>query len=238
MKIFFAFSILLLLNLWPEAAMACITCNQKIREAIFDSQFYPKLLAMLSPFIVLGVLVFFFSTWATKSVNKYNGVQKEKRQTWVPLTSAATVLGIGLGGFVDGIVLHQILQWHQMLSNKIAPVTVEAKSVNMFWDGVFHAFTLLVTLTGAILLWNLLGKKDINRSGWLFSGGLLLGWALFNIIEGIADHHLLKLHNVREVSAQPEIWNIGFLLLSILLLLVAGWMINKGAKKNIIHQTY
>jgi uncharacterized membrane protein len=23
-------------------------------------------------------------------------------------------LGIGLGGFVDGIVLHQILQWHHM----------------------------------------------------------------------------------------------------------------------------
>jgi uncharacterized membrane protein len=27
------------------------------------------------------------------------------------------LLGIGLGGFFDGIVLHQILQWHHMLSD-------------------------------------------------------------------------------------------------------------------------
>jgi uncharacterized membrane protein len=26
------------------------------------------------------------------------------------------LLGIGLGGFVDGIVAHQILQWHHMLT--------------------------------------------------------------------------------------------------------------------------
>ncbi len=28
------------------------------------------------------------------------------------------LLGIGLGGFVDGIVLHQILQWHHMLTDE------------------------------------------------------------------------------------------------------------------------
>jgi uncharacterized membrane protein len=28
------------------------------------------------------------------------------------------LLGIGLGGFVDGIVLHQILQWHHMLTSE------------------------------------------------------------------------------------------------------------------------
>jgi uncharacterized membrane protein len=29
----------------------------------------------------------------------------------------ATILGVGLGGFVDGIVLHQVLQWHHLLSD-------------------------------------------------------------------------------------------------------------------------
>lgn len=223
--------LLLLLNLLPATTMACITCNQKIRAAIFDSQFYPNLLAMLSPFMVLGVLVFVFSRWATHSKKKVGNSDSAQTQAWVPLTSAATVLGIGLGGFVDGIVLHQLLQWHQMLSNKIAPVTVEAKSVNMFWDGIFHFFTLLVTLTGSILLWHLLQKKNVNRSGWLFSGGLLLGWAIFNIIEGIADHHILKLHNVREVSPDPNLWNVGFLIFSLLLGGVAGWMVQKGRKE-------
>jgi uncharacterized membrane protein len=27
------------------------------------------------------------------------------------------LMGIGLGGFVDGILLHQILQWHHMLTS-------------------------------------------------------------------------------------------------------------------------
>ncbi|MGD9755596.1 MAG: DUF2243 domain-containing protein, partial [Acidimicrobiia bacterium] len=27
------------------------------------------------------------------------------------------LIGIGLGGFVDGIVLHQVLQWHHLLTN-------------------------------------------------------------------------------------------------------------------------
>ncbi|HEV2921254.1 MAG TPA: DUF2243 domain-containing protein [Actinomycetota bacterium] len=30
------------------------------------------------------------------------------------------LLGIGFGGFIDGIVLHQILPWHHMLSAEAA----------------------------------------------------------------------------------------------------------------------
>ncbi|MCK1539441.1 DUF2243 domain-containing protein, partial [Bradyrhizobium sp. 176] len=30
--------------------------------------------------------------------------------------SAGVLLGLGLGGFFDGIVFHQLLQWHHMLS--------------------------------------------------------------------------------------------------------------------------
>ena len=30
--------------------------------------------------------------------------------------AAGILFGLGLGGFVDGIVLHQLLQWHHMLS--------------------------------------------------------------------------------------------------------------------------
>jgi uncharacterized membrane protein len=26
------------------------------------------------------------------------------------------LLGLGLGGFIDGIVMHQILQWHHLLT--------------------------------------------------------------------------------------------------------------------------
>jgi uncharacterized membrane protein len=33
------------------------------------------------------------------------------------ITMPGVVLGVGLGGFVDGILLHQVLQWHHMLTS-------------------------------------------------------------------------------------------------------------------------
>jgi uncharacterized membrane protein len=36
--------------------------------------------------------------------------------TVLPSRSAGLLHGLGLGGFIDGILLHQILQWHHMLS--------------------------------------------------------------------------------------------------------------------------
>lgn len=35
----------------------------------------------------------------------------------VPVGLPGIVLGVGLGGFFDGIVLHQVLQWHHMFSS-------------------------------------------------------------------------------------------------------------------------
>lgn len=220
-------SVLLLI----QPAYACITCNKQTQDAIFDSMFYVNLLSILGPFIVSAILVAFLSSLATRRYNKAFGNHPSlKANSYVPLTAAATIIGIGMGGFIDGIVLHQTLQWHEMLSNKIPPITLQAKSVNMFWDGIFHLFTFLITLTGIIMLWQLLFKRGINVNGRLFSGGMLLGWALFNILEGLANHHILKLHNVRELSASKEAWNFGFLLFSIILAGAGLVLIQKGRK--------
>jgi uncharacterized membrane protein len=147
-----------------------------------------------------------------------------------PIIAAATLIGVGMGGFVDGIVFHQILQWHNMLSAKLPPDTLLNSKTNMFWDGVFHAGVWVVTMTGIILLWNGLKDKTISLSDNLLAGGFLFGWGLFNVVEGIIDHHLLALHNVREVSSSPSSWNFGFLGISVVMLLV-GWMLIKNGRK-------
>ncbi len=210
---------------------ACVTCNKQIQESIFNSTFYPNLFIMLSAFIVLAILVAILGRISTrrhqKGVASFAGMQLLNP---VPLTSAATVLGIGIGGFIDGIVLHQIMQWHEMLSNKLPPSTLINKSVNMFWDGVFHGFCLVVVLIGVVLIWKLLWRKDIDRSGNLLAGGLLLGWGLFNIVEGIIDHHLLKLHNVREITPHTDAWNYGFLVLSVLFIVI-GYLMTRQQKQ-------
>ncbi len=183
---------------------------------------------MLSAFIVLGLLVLLLAFISTRRHRtKLAASPSGNLLNPVPLSSVSTVLGIGLGGFIDGIVLHQILQWHEMLSNKLPPTTLVNKSVNMFWDGIFHAFTLVVVFTGVLLLWRLLYRKDISKSGNLLSGGLLLGWGLFNIVEGLIDHHLLNLHNVREITENVEAWNYGFLGISVLMIIGGFALINK-----------
>jgi uncharacterized membrane protein len=187
---------------------------------------------MLTAFIVLAVLVAILGAMtARRHQSRLAANPHLKILSPVPLTTASMVLGIGLGGFIDGIVLHQVLQWHEMLSAKIPATDYVGKSVNMFWDGIFHFFCLVVVLVGVVLLWKLLWRKDIDRSGKLLFGGLLLGWGLFNIVEGLIDHHLLKLHNVMEFAADHEPANFGFLGASVLMLLI-GYIIVNSVNKN------
>jgi uncharacterized membrane protein len=208
---------------------SCITCNRQIQEAIWNSTFLPNLVTMLSAFIVLTIIVAILSAFSTKKHRANVSANPNKLHfTPVPLTTSAIVLGIGLGGFIDGIVLHQILQWHEMISAKVPPITLIAKSVNMFWDGVFHAVCLIVVLVGILLLWKLQHRNDVDRSGNLLSGGMILGWGLFNIVEGIIDHHLLKLHNVREITTNIQLWNWGFLGISVGMLLLGYALVNKA----------
>ena len=184
---------------------------------------------MLSAFIVLAVVVAVLGYISNRRHRDYMARFPDTPVlNPVPLSTAAMVLGIGIGGFIDGIVLHQILQWHEMLTNKIAPITVEAKSVNMFWDGIFHAFTLIVVFIGVILLWKLLHRPNIDRSGRLLAGGLLAGWGLFNIIEGTINHHILHLHNVREAE-DSELWNYIFLGASVIMIIL-GYILLKRRK--------
>lgn len=88
----------------------------------------------------------------------------------------------------------------------------------MFWDGIFHAATWLVTFVGVMLLWRS-GKRGTNPPLGIFLAAMLMGWGAFNLVEGLINHQLLELHNVREVI-EPTVWNIGFLALSAVAFLI------------------
>lgn len=213
------------------AAMACITCNKAIQDAIFNSTFFPNLGTMLSAFFVLAAVVAALVWWGARShARRVAQAGRQEALNPVPLLTASIILGIGLGGFADGIVLHQILQWHNMLSAKLTPDTAVNKAVNMFWDGVFHFFTLLVTVVGVVRLWRAGQGTGHAKNGWLLAGGLSTGWGLFNLIEGIIDHGLLKLHNVREQAADPSAWNQGFLVFAVALIVAGGAAVRRGQR--------
>lgn len=135
-----------------------------------------------------------------------------------PLIAAATLLGIGLGGFIDGILFHQLFQFHNMLSGAeyypktgLPPETLVVNmEINMFWDGLFHTFTWLMTVAGLTLLWRAGQRSDVPWSTRALIGGLVLGWGLFNLVEGIIDHHILHIHHVTE-AANHLVWDLAFL---------------------------
>lgn len=144
------------------------------------------------------------------------------------LIAAGTLLGAGLGGFLDGILLRQLLQWHNMLSSAIPPVDLPSAKYNMRWDGLFHALTWVMTAVGLGLLWRAGQRRDVPWSTRTFVGSLVLGWGLFNVVEGTIAHHLLALHHVHPGAAQ-RVWDVGFLLFGAALGL-AGWsLIREGS---------
>ena len=148
-----------------------------------------------------------------------------------PTRASGLLLGLGLGGFVDGIVLHQVLQWHHMVSHvEDYPVTtVAGLEVNTLADGLFHARHLGA---GA--------GRDAECRGGLAArpprpelvvplGLLLAGWGIFNLVEGIVDHHLLEVHHVRDDLGGPLSWDLGFLAFG-LLLVVGGWALHRRGR--------
>lgn len=103
----------------------------------------------------------------------------------------------------------------------------------MFWDGIFYMFTLLATLAGIYLIWKILKKNStIQKSGYLMTGGMLCGWGIFNLIEGIINHQILELHHVRDFTSHKNLWDYGFLLFGFLLLIIGALIIRKTSRKG------
>lgn len=148
------------------------------------------------------------------------------------------VLGVGLGGFVDGILLHQLLQWHHMLTSTNTdnigvkyynPETVPGLEMNTVWDGIFHTVCWLSVLLGLAILYSRVTHN--RRRVWgsrVLWGRVLVGWGIFNLVEGILDHHILGIHHVYADDGQVW-WDIGFLVLGALLL-AGGYLLQRSGR--------
>jgi uncharacterized membrane protein len=137
-----------------------------------------------------------------------------------------------LGGFFDGIVLHQILQWHHMVSHvdDYPTTTVAGLEANTLADGLFHAATYLFTLAGLFLLWTVLRNPNGPWSTKSFVGLLIFGWGAFNVAEGIVDHHILQLHHVKEHSDNQMVWDVAFLAWGGVMV-IGGWYLYRQGRE-------
>ncbi len=149
-----------------------------------------------------------------------------------PLVVAGTVIGIGMGGFVDGILFHQILQLHNMLSNRVPRISLVNEQINMVWDGFFHAFTWTSVAVGIFLLWRAIKRPDVLLSDRALLGAILFGFGLFNVVEGTIDHEILQLHHVYQ-NGNHLLWDMVFLAAGVLLMIV-GWLtLQQGSREAV-----
>jgi len=135
----------------------------------------------------------------------------------------AFLLGMGLGGFIDGIVFHQILQWHHLLTDtgNHSSSTVAGLESNTLADGFFHLATWALVAGATTLTVRAWRRGELAPPWRLHLGMLLAGWGVFNLVEGVVDHHLLGIHHVRDDLGGPLGWDIAFLALGAALI-VAG----------------
>jgi len=148
------------------------------------------------------------------------------------LIAAGTLLGIGLGGFVDGILFHQILQLHSMLSAKYPQDVLVNVKISMVWDGLFHALTWVTTVIGLAALWHAGKVRDCPWSGKALWGSMFLGWGIFNVVEGIIDHHILGIHHVIE-RLGLSIYDYIFLASGVVFIIL-GMMLIRGSKNDML----
>lgn len=155
----------------------------------------------------------------------------EQRDRTGLLVAAGILIGAGLlAGFVDGILLHEILQWHHMITSVRPTTNLADLEANTLGDGLFHLGTWTLTIIGVALLWLAGGRSDVPWSPKIFGGSLLLGAGLFNFLEGIIDHQILGIHHVKP-GANQLVWDMGFLALGVLLVIV-GWTVLRSGQKE------
>jgi uncharacterized membrane protein len=153
----------------------------------------------------------------------------EKART--PRLLPGLVLGVGLGGFVDGILLHQVLQWHHMLTSEgcCTSRTVAGLEHNTLADGLFHVAAWLAVVAGTAAYIRDWQRGRVAPPWRAHAGAVLFGWGTFNLVEGLIDHELLGIHHVRDDLGGPLGWDIGFLALAALQM-AAGWWLLASAR--------
>ncbi|WP_207915524.1 DUF2243 domain-containing protein [Micromonospora sp. 15K316] len=123
---------------------------------------------------------------------------------------AGAVIGVAVMAAVDEIVFHQILGWHHFYDRS-------TPSVALLSDGLLHAAELLALVGGFFWYADLRRRRVLApRAAW---GGFLLGAGAFQLFDGIIDHKVLRLHQIRygvHLLPYDVVWNVagGVLLLA------------------------
>jgi len=135
---------------------------------------------------------------------------------------AAFILGFALGGFFDGILLHQVLQWHHFLS-LVGGQSLREIRTQIVADGLFHVAVYLVMGVGLWMLWR--SRLDSSSSDRRFFGALLLGFGIWQFADVLVFHWIIQIHHIRVDVPNPVLWDVGWLIIIGLPPTAIGWFL-------------
>jgi uncharacterized membrane protein len=143
--------------------------------------------------------------------------------------TAGVFLGLGLGALFYGVVFHQILQWHHLITNAsfFDPTTLPLLENATYAVGGFDLVAALATFIGIGFLWHALQTQQVGSLRAL-AGPIIMCWGLFNLADGVISHFILGIHHINQTAPRDQWlwWDIGFLVLS-LVIIVIGWQLSR-----------
>ncbi|WEX09127.1 DUF2243 domain-containing protein [Chelativorans sp. AA-79] len=134
---------------------------------------------------------------------------------------AGYLLGFAIGGFFDGILLHQVLQWHHLLSGLQGGRFGDLR-FQILSDGLFHLMMYLMALAGLFLLWWSRGVFARPNADRLIIADALIGFGAWHMLDGVVSHWLLGIHRIRMDSGIPLFWDLSWFLLFGVAFVAAG----------------
>ncbi len=142
-----------------------------------------------------------------------------------PAATPAVLVGVGLGAFFDGIVFHQLLQWHHFVSNFRSADDLAGLQHNTLWDGIFHAGTWVVLAAALLWLWQ--RRSAARNLGFRpFLGLLAIGWGGFNVMDELLLHLALQAHHIR-MGPDWLLYDLAYTAAGLVLMVVGGVLVRR-----------
>ncbi|ALI98466.1 DUF2243 domain-containing protein [Rufibacter tibetensis] len=142
---------------------------------------------------------------------------------------AAALIGVGVMAAVDEIIFHQVLAWHHFYDRS-------TPKIGLLTDGILHSAELIAIVAGFFMLLDLRRSHSIVKPrAW---AGFFLGLGGFQLFDGLIDHKVLRLHQIRYVDntlPYDIAWNLAALILLFLGLLLLNRAKNLERKEGTGH---
>ena len=142
---------------------------------------------------------------------------------------AGYLIGFALGGFFDGILLHQILQWHHLLSGLEQAGDLRAQ---VLADGLFHGLMYVIAAAGLWMLYRSRQEFTSARADRNLIADVLIGFGVWHIVDTLFSHWLTGIHRIRMDVPDPLPWDIAWLVLFGLLPFIVGLLMKRRYPRN------